>query len=94
MSKLIIEFKHSDVMEPRPWPIGINDDNIVTSGLGNDDGAVWIGFARKGEQAYFASPRDIGTLDFETQDIVPVFTNNGQMFNWDIPIAEIKAVAS
>jgi hypothetical protein len=94
MSKLIIEFKHEDVMEPRPWPVGINDDNEVTSGLGNDDGAVWIGFARKGEQAYFASTTDIGTLDFESQDIVPVFTNNGTMFNWDIPIREIKAVAS
>ncbi len=94
MSKLIIEFKHKDVHEPRPWPVGINDDNIVTSGLGPDDGAVWIGFARKGEQAYFAATIDFLDIDFEKQDIVPVFTNNGSMFNWDIPIREIRAVAS
>lgn len=92
MSRLIIEFQHTDVHEPAPWPIGINDDNVVTSGLGHDDGAVFLGFARKGQQEYFASPTDIGILDFQAQDIVPVFTNNGTMFNWDIAIRAIRAV--
>jgi hypothetical protein len=89
---LIIDFKHSDVNEPRPWPIGINDDNIVTSGLGKDDGAVFIGFARKGEQKYFGSVRDILSIDFENEDIVPVFQTSTQMFNWDIPIRGVRDV--
>lgn len=93
MSKLIIDFKHDDVMQPKPWPVAINDDNKVTSGLGNDDGATWNGFARKGEMGFFAAPTDFATIDFEAEDIVPVFTKDDVMFNWDIPIRAIRAEA-
>jgi hypothetical protein len=95
VSTLIINFKHDDVAQARPWPIGINDDNIVTSGLGEDDGAKWIGFAPKGKTEFLASTRALGTLDFEAQDIVPVFvTKDGGMFNWDIAIASIDAAGA
>ena len=91
MSKIVIDFKHEDVHQPKPWPIGITDE-IVTSGLGNDDGAQLIGFAKKGEQvlAYFLEDTD--DIDFETQDIVPVFSANGGFFNWDIPIRGIRTI--
>jgi hypothetical protein len=92
MNVLIIDFKHADVTRPRPWPVVIDDDNQVISGLGPDDGATFVGFARKGEQRYYASVRDIGTIDFQSQDIVPVFVHHDVMFNWDIPIREIRAV--
>jgi hypothetical protein len=90
--QLIIEFKHVDPLAPRPWPVAIDDDNVVTSGLGDDDGAKFIGFARKGETKYFGSTRDILSIDFVNQDIVPVFQTATQMFNWDIPIRGFRHV--
>lgn len=91
MSKIVIDFKHEDVHQPRPWPIGITDE-IVTSGLGNDDGAQLIGFAKKDEQvlAYFLEDAD--DIDFEAEDIVPVFSADGGFFNWNLPIRGIRTI--
>lgn len=94
MGTIIIDFKHEDVHARRPWPIGINDDNIVTSGLGEDDGATWVGFAPLGETTFLAPTYDLATLDFDAQNIVPVFVKDGTMFNWDIAIRAISAVGA
>jgi hypothetical protein len=35
----------------RPWPIAVNEDMTVASGLGSDDGARLIGFQVEGIQS-------------------------------------------
>ena len=91
MSKIVIDFKHEDVHQPKPWPVGIAD-GIVTSGLGKDDGAVLIGFAKADTQALAFMPEEIDTIDFEAEDIVPVFSANGGFFNWNLPVRGIRVI--
>lgn len=91
MSKIVIDFKHEDVHQPRPWPVGISDE-IVTSGLGADDGAQLIGFAHAGVQGIERFADEWRGIDFEEQDWVPVFSANGGFFNWNLPIRGIRAI--
>ena len=91
MSKIVIDFKHEDVHQPRPWPVAITDD-IVTSGLGQDDGAVLIGFALAGSQTLAYMPEEIERIDFEAEDFVPVFSADNRFFNWSIPIRGIRII--
>lgn len=89
---LVITFKNPDIMKPQPWPIYVDEENFVTSGLGEDDGATFIGFAPKGETRFRATVREFDTLNFDEEDVVPVFVKDEQMFNWNIPIKKISAV--
>lgn len=91
MSKIVIDFKHEDVHQPRPWPVGISDE-IVTSGLGADDGAQLIGFAHAGVQGIERFADEWRGIDFEEQDWVPVFSANGGFFNWNLPIRGIRTI--
>lgn len=92
MNAIVIEFKHEDVHQPRSWPIGINDDNIVTSGLGAHDGAVFIGFAHPGVEGLAYTTEDIGDIDFEAEELVPVFSNGHGFFNWDVIIRGVRVI--
>jgi len=87
----VLDFKHEDVNEPRPWPVGIKD-GIVTSGLGDDDGAALIGFAIQGEQRAVFLADQIEAIDWDQDELVPVFSNAGGFFNWDIPIRGIRKI--
>jgi len=87
----VLDFKHEDVNEPRPWPVGIKD-GIVTSGLGDDDGSTLIGFAIQGEQRAVFLADQIEAIDWDQDELVPVFSNAGGFFNWDIPIRGIRKI--
>jgi hypothetical protein len=93
MSKIIIEFEHEDVMTPRPWPVGINAEGIVTSGLGPDDGATLIGFGPKGKQEITVWLIAASTNPEIVKGLVPTFSNEGGLFEWSLPIAELKVLS-
>ena len=93
MNAIVIDFKcDEDIMVPAPWPVGIDADNKVTSGLGNDDGAVFIGFAQPGVEGLAYMPEDIGDIDFEAEELVPVFSNGGGFFNWNLIIRGVRVI--
>lgn len=89
---MIIDFQHDDINQPRPWPVGVKADNITTSGLGHDDGATLIGFARQGEEALAWNVDEARDIDFTVENVVPIFANHTGMFNWDIPIRAIRFI--
>lgn len=92
MSKIIIEFEHTDVMSPRPWPVGINEQAVVTSGLGPDDGATLIGFGPKGAQEITVWLVAASEKPEIVKGLVPTFASRdgSGLFEWSIPIAEIR----
>lgn len=93
MNALVIDLKRDDdIMVPAPWPIGIDADNKVTSGLGNDDGAILIGFAKAGEQGLTHYTEDIDAIDWDAEELVPVFSKDGGFFNWNIPVRGIRKI--
>ena len=92
MSRLVIDLKRDDdIMVPAPWPIGL-EDGVVTSGLGHDDGAVLIGFAKKDEQSLAYMPEQIDTIDWDSEELVPVFSDGKGFFNWNIPVRGIRKI--
>jgi len=93
MSKLIIEFQHEDVMQPRPWPVGVSADDIVTSGLGHDDGARLLGFGPLGEQNVTVSPEAARTDPQSVIGLAPTFSNvGGNMFEWRYLVRELTVI--
>lgn len=92
MSKLIIEFQHTDVMQSKPWPIGIDADNIVKSGLGPDDGALLIGFGPFGEQSVSVMPEDARKDPATVVGMSPSFSNAGGLFSWFATISALAVV--
>lgn len=93
MSKLIIEFQHEDVMQPRPWPVGVNADDIVTSGLGHDDGARLLGFGLQGEQTVTVFPDAARKDPASIVGLVPTFSSaGGGMFEWSHPVREMGVI--
>ncbi len=91
MSTLIISFTNPDIMQSQPWPVAIDTETgKVLSGLGNDDGALLIGFGTQGAQSVdvFFTP---GADDFdgeEVEGLVPTFSSMGGFFEWGTPIRE------
>ena len=92
MSKLIIDFQHTDVMQPRPWAIGVDADNDVTSGLGPDDGARLIGFGTQGEQSVSVWPEDARKDPASVVGLVPTFSDGDNMFEWQHVVGELTII--
>lgn len=87
---LIINFEAVDVRSPQPWPVRIDARGLVTSGLGDDDGACLVGFGPAGEQrvTYFADE------ELNLEELVgmqPTFVDPaGKMFLWRLTIASVE----
>lgn len=88
-AKMIIEFSNPDIMQPKPWPVGIDmETGKALSGLGNDDGAMLIGFGIKGAQSvdvWFTPGEEFDGLEL-IEGLVPTFSNGGGFFEWGTPI--------
>ncbi|WP_025157233.1 hypothetical protein [Leifsonia aquatica] len=87
--KAVIHLEHNDPHDRAPWPIGIDENKRVTSGLGPDDGASLIGFGPAGSydvtvfaEAALANPESVVGL-------VATFGNGG-MFSWNVPVARLE----
>jgi hypothetical protein len=87
-NKAIITFESPDVMASKPWPIGIDVNDNVTSGLGKDDGARLIGFGELGKQYVSVLIEDARDNPESVKGLVPTFAKDGGLFEWSIPVAE------
>lgn len=91
-SRLIIEFSHPDIMKPKPWPVAIDlETGRAISGLGNDDGALLIGFGVQGAQSvdvWFESGQEFDT-DL-IKGLVPTFSGDNTFFEWGNPIRDAR----
>lgn len=92
MKKMILEFEHHDVMEPKPWPVAINEENDVTSGLGTDDGARLIGFGMLGEQHVEVWPEHAWADPQLVVGLAASFATPSGMFEWALKVQSIKVV--
>lgn len=74
----------------RPWPIAVDQDMVVVSGLGEDDGARLIGFQEPGVQTVvlLATAWVQGDLD-AAKGLEPVFSN-GNLFVMQGPIEAVS----
>jgi hypothetical protein len=85
----VIEFVTPETAnEPAPWPVLVDDEGTVRSGLGEWDNAALVGFGPAGQQTVTV---------FREQDpasvvgMTPTFSD-GNLFVWDIPVREFRAV--
>jgi hypothetical protein len=84
----ILWFKGSeDVLEPRPWPVVINDEGHATSGLGHSDGAKLIGYGPFGEPAITVLPEDATATN--VIGLSPTFSDGKKFFVWALEIAGV-----
>lgn len=94
MSKLIIEFTNPDIMQSKPWPVAIDmKTGRALSGLGNDDGAMLIGFGMQGAQSvdvWFEPGKGNDGLTDLIEGLVPTFSNKGGFFEWGTPIRSAR----
>ena len=86
--RVIIQFETADDGR-RPWPVGVDPDGTVTSGLGPDDGAKLIGFGPLGENRVTVWPGDAVEDPASVVGLVATF-GKGNFFEWAIPIAELR----
>lgn len=86
--KMLIEFAHHDVMKARPWPVAIDKDDTVTSGLGRDDGAGLLGFQEQGVQRVTVTIEEVMEDPGLAVGLYPVFANGG-VFAWALPIRSV-----
>lgn len=93
MSRLIITFESLGVHQPQPWPIGIDENNIVTSGLGRDDGATLIGFGVQRNYHVDVYASEIREHPEKAVGLVPTFATASGMFEWSIRIKEVSVHA-
>lgn len=92
MSKLIIQFEHPDVMDPAPRPVGISAENVVTSGLGHDNGALLVGFGSQGAQRVEIFVDEARSKPEDVLGLAPTFVKNGKLFEWPRPVASIVVI--
>lgn len=93
MSKLIIDFQHDDVMQPKPWPVTIDENNDATSGLGNDDGARLVGFGESGSVgSALILPEDARKDPASVIGLVPTFSTGTGLFWWQHAVRGLTVV--
>lgn len=91
--RMIIQFQHEDVMEPKPWPVVVDENWEVTSGLGYDDGSFLLGFGPAGEQEITVYPRDVVKNPKLAEGLTATFSGkDGKFFLWNIPVASVGIV--
>jgi hypothetical protein len=87
----IIHFQPpTDRSQRYPWPVAIDGNHVVQSGLAEDDGARLVGFARPGQHSLAVSAGDGLEYPDRVVGMVPIFLNAGGVFNWDLRIQSIE----
>lgn len=89
---MVIYFEHTDVNKAQPWPIAVDPDGLVQSGLGNDDGSRLLGFGPKNVQAVDVRWQVAALAPDSVIGLVPTFAapDGTGLFLWNIPIARIE----
>jgi hypothetical protein len=89
MAKTIIKFESEGLSQSHPWPVGLDENNVVTSGLGPDDGAILIGFGERGQYSIDVVAEDACKNPDSVVGLVPTFVKGGSMFEWTCIVAEL-----
>lgn len=74
-----------------PYPIHVDVDGIVRSGLGGDDGARLLGFGPRDAQKVTVPWEDALEAPESVVGLVATF-GFGNVFAWDIPVAKFELV--
>lgn len=85
MKQITITLDQTDVMKPRPWPIRLDADYKVTSGLGQDDGALLVGFGPAGQQTITVYAEQAVADPASVVGLTATFSD-GNLFLWGIPV--------
>jgi hypothetical protein len=74
-----------------PWPVQVDDQGVVTTGLGRDDGANLIGFGPLGEQRITVYPIAVWDRPEAAVGLVPTFASkDGEgPFEWQCIVSEV-----
>lgn len=80
MSQYLISQSHGDVSKPAPWPVLVDEEGKVLSGLGSDDGSQLLGFQHGDVQQVVLWFADFQVLPATAVGLVPVFSQPGGMF--------------
>jgi hypothetical protein len=83
----ILYFKHEDVMTPKPWPVAIDGNGFVLSGLGSDDGSKLVGFGPKGAFTVTVIRKDMTPEN--VVGLVPTFSDGNGFFEWALEVQEV-----
>ena len=98
--RMIISFVNEDIHRPQPWPVGLDENPVpgfesvthwvVSSGLGNDDGAVLVGFGPIHEQHISVLPEVAIDQPHLIEGLAATFSKDGGFFEWAIPVKELS----
>ena len=74
-----------------PWPVQVDEQSVVTSGLGHDDGANLLGFGPLGEQRVTVYPIAVWEDPSIAVGLVPSFAaKDGKgPFEWQCVVSEV-----
>lgn len=85
MSTMIISFKTGPDGK-RPYPVAVDEQNNVTSGLGEDDGARLAGFSPHGKCEFALSVADVRAIPSIAVGLSPTFSDGENLFLWNLEI--------
>lgn len=88
MSIMIISFK-TGPNGKLPYPVAIDEQNNVMSGLGEDDGARLVGFSPRGKQELAHIVADVRAIPSIAVGLSPTFSDGENLFLWDLEIAGV-----
>jgi hypothetical protein len=93
MSNTVINFKPSgNVMDPAPWPILLDENWRVLSGMGPEgDGAQLVGFGPAGEQTVEVYAWEAMKHPENVEGMTPTFSDGG-LFVWNLPVESITRI--
>lgn len=90
MSKLILHFTPGPNGK-KPYPIAVEEDNKVRSGLGEDDGKSWlIGVGPRGEQSITHLSSAVRKEPGLAVGLSPSFSDGDGFFLWDAEISRVE----
>lgn len=73
-----------------PYSVFVDENDTVTSGLGDDDGATFMGFGPRNEQRVTVTPAEARDKPALAVGLVATFAY-GSIFAWDIPVKSFGA---
>lgn len=96
---MIISYRRDNLDKPQPWPVGLDEKPVagyddlthwvVSSGLGDDDGAVLVGFGPVGEYRVVVMPEAAAADPTSAEGLAATFSKGDGFFEWAMPVNEL-----
>lgn len=88
---LVIHFvRPEDPAARHPWPVAVDGNNRVQSGLGSDDGATLMGFEKPGSHSLEVMVADAIEKPELVLGLHPIFGGSGGMFSWALEVQQLE----